>query len=104
MGGHRMLPEGLSGALAGLSRRGYYQGGPGLALVYPADTYQYPRGSHASRATIITERDCCQLVAVRYEFPRYLGWPRLLGRRMGAYLFSTITSFPLCSRYPHVVL
>ena len=30
------------------------------ALVCPVDTYQYPRGSHVSWATIITARDCCQ--------------------------------------------
>ena len=47
--------------------------------------YQYPRGSHASWATIITERDGDSYLSI----PRYLGWLWLLGRRMGAYLFSS---------------
>lgn len=71
-------PRGLWCALCGLYSAG--QGcwdGEGWALVYPelylyvpSYTYQYPRGSHTFRATIIIERDCYQLVAVRYEFPR----------------------------------
>ena len=33
--------------------------GSGYPKLYPYAS-QYPRGSHASLATIITERDCCQ--------------------------------------------
>ena len=38
---------------------GYLWVSSGIRAV-PSYLYQYPRGSHASRATIITERDCCQ--------------------------------------------
>lgn len=39
---------------------------------------------------------CAGLLSVRYGFPRYLGWLLLLGRRMGAYLFSTKRLVYLC--------
>ena len=93
-----MLPEGLWCALAGLYGARYCQGA-GLALAYPSwlravpAPYQYPRGSHASRATIITERDCCQSgigIPGYPGYPGYPGWLRLLGEAgEGAYLFST---------------
>ena len=54
----------------------------GLALVYPSwlravlNTYQYlsqyPRGSHASWATIIAEWDGI-VISVSIDIPRYLG-------------------------------
>ena len=53
------------------------------------------REAHASWATIITERDGDSYLSI----PRYLGMLWLLGRRMGAYLFST-TSFPLDTSFP----
>ena len=71
----------------------------GLAMVCPSwlrAPYQYPRGSHASWATIITARDCCQSGMSSpgiSGIPGYLGWPWLLGKAgEGAYLFSTIGS------------
>ena len=42
---------------------GTARAGSGLSELAPSCIsypYQYPRGSHASRATIITARDCCQ--------------------------------------------
>ena len=61
-----MLPEGLWFALAGLygARDGCgLLPGEGWLLVY-SELYlylsQYPRGSHASQATVSNARDCCQ--------------------------------------------
>ena len=50
---------------------GYLWVSSGIRAV-PSYLYQYPRGSHASRATIITERDGGQLLAL-VEIPIQLG-------------------------------
>ena len=76
MDGHRMLSEGLWCALAGLygARKGCWSGS-GLACTVPWHI-SVSRDAHASRATIITARDCCQsgiAISVSLDISRYLG-------------------------------